>query len=156
VTTHRGQRIAACAGPVRLLGGSRGASGARAAPEALCGEGDEDGGRPGESCRSARAVPPRWLPSMTSSSGGESASVPGAGGARDAPGGLPRPRTSFVGRENELAEARALLDHNRLLTLTGPGGCGKTRLCIALAARVIGGFPDGVHFVPLAAIRDPS
>ena len=61
-----------------------------------------------------------------------------------------------MGRENELAQAQHLLDHNRLLTLTGPGGCGKTRLCIALAARVMDGFPEGVYFVPFAAIRDPS
>ena len=80
-----------------------------------------------------------------------------AGGARDAPGRLPRPRTSFVGRTSELAQARHLLGRNRLLTLTGPGGCGKTRLSIALAAGAAGGFPDGVHFVPLAvkrALRD--
>jgi predicted ATPase/DNA-binding CsgD family transcriptional regulator len=77
-------------------------------------------------------------------------------GARDAPGRLPRPRTSFVGRESELAQARHLLGHNRLLTLTGPGGCGKTRLSIALAARVMGAFPEGVRFVPLAAISDAS
>jgi non-specific serine/threonine protein kinase len=79
-----------------------------------------------------------------------------ADGASDAPGGLPRPRTSFVGRKSELDQAGHLLDRNRLLTLTGPGGCGKTRLSIALAAGATGGFPDGVHFVPLAAIRDPS
>src|ERR1700751_4025727 len=77
-------------------------------------------------------------------------------GAGDAPGRLPRPRTSFVGREKELAWARRLLGHNRLLTLTGPGGCGKTRLSIALAARVMDGFPEGVRFVPLAAISDAS
>jgi non-specific serine/threonine protein kinase len=94
---------------------------------------------------------------MTGSPDGESVtSVPAAHGVVDAPGGLPRPRTSFVGRENELAQARHLLGHNRLLTLTGPGGCGKTRLSIALAARAVGDFPEGVHFVPLAAIRDPS
>jgi predicted ATPase/DNA-binding CsgD family transcriptional regulator len=77
-------------------------------------------------------------------------------GARDAPGRLPRPRTSFVGRESELAQARHLLGHNRLLTLTGPGGCGKTRLSIALAAGMMDAFPEGVHFVPLAAISDAS
>jgi hypothetical protein len=79
-----------------------------------------------------------------------------SGGVRDAPGRLPRPRTSFVGRESELAQAGYLLGHNRLLTLTGPGGCGKTRLSIALAARVMGAFPEGVRFVPLAAISDAS
>ena len=79
-----------------------------------------------------------------------------SGGARDAPGRLPRPRTSFVGRESELAQARHLLGRNRLLTLTGPGGCGKTRLSIALAAAAAGAFPEGVRFVPLAAISDAS
>jgi predicted ATPase len=72
------------------------------------------------------------------------------------PGRLPRPRTSFVGRAAELAQARHLLAHSRLLTLTGPGGCGKTRLSIALAERARADFPDGVHFVSLAAIRDPA
>jgi hypothetical protein len=69
---------------------------------------------------------------------------------------VPRPRTSFVGRERELGSARRLLDGTRLLTLTGPGGSGKTWLSIALAARVQAGFRDGVRFVPLAAVRDPS
>ena len=68
----------------------------------------------------------------------------------------PRPRTSFVGREDELADARYLLEHNRLLTLTGPGGSGKTRLCIELASRAWSGFAGGVHFVSLAQIRDPA
>src|SRR5689334_1312887 len=81
---------------------------------------------------------------------------PAVSGAGDAPGRLPRPRTSFVGRESDLAQAQHLLGHNRLLTLTGPGGCGKTRLSIVLAARVIGAFPEGVCFVPLAAISDAS
>jgi non-specific serine/threonine protein kinase len=61
-----------------------------------------------------------------------------------------------VGRAAELAQARHLLAHSRLLTLTGPGGCGKTRLSIALATRATDDFPDGVHFVSLAAIRDPA
>jgi len=84
------------------------------------------------------------------------ASGTAAGGIRPVPSRLPRPRTSFVGREYEIAEARGLLDCNRLLTLTGPGGCGKTRLAIALAAGAADRFAQGVQFVSLAAIRDPS
>ena len=80
----------------------------------------------------------------------------GAADTGEAPGRVPRPRTSFVGRERELGSARRLLHGTRLLTLTGPGGSGKTRLCIALAARVEAEFRDGVQFVPLAAVRDPS
>ena len=71
-------------------------------------------------------------------------------------GNLPRPRTSFIGRDNELAEARQLLEHARLMTLTGAGGCGKTRFAIALANAVADDFPAGVHFVSLAAIQDPA
>ena len=71
-------------------------------------------------------------------------------------GGLPRPLTSFIGRERELAQARRLLAGSYLVTLTGPGGSGKTRLCIALAAEVAGDYPDGVFFVPLAPVRDPE
>jgi non-specific serine/threonine protein kinase len=70
--------------------------------------------------------------------------------------GLPRPRTSFVGRHHEIAEARRLLRSSSLLTLTGPGGCGKTRLALELAAGVADDFPRGAQFVGLAAIRDPS
>ena len=69
---------------------------------------------------------------------------------------LPRPLTSFIGREHELAQAERLLAGSRLVTLTGPGGSGKTRLCIALAAAVADGYPDGVYFVPLAPVRDPG
>src|SRR5215467_1163299 len=94
---------------------------------------------------------------MTAASGEElTASGTAAGGTRPVRSRLPRPRTSFVGREYEIAQARNLLECNRLLTLTGPGGCGKTRLAIALAADVTDRFGQGVHFVSLAAIRDPS
>src|SRR5579864_1356879 len=71
-------------------------------------------------------------------------------------GSLPRPLTSFIGRERELALARRLQQGNCLVTLTGPGGSGKTRLCIALAAEVAAEYPDGVYFVPLAPVRDPG
>ena len=69
---------------------------------------------------------------------------------------LPRPLTSFIGRERELAQAKRLLQGSHLVTLTGPGGSGKTRLCIALAAEVAADYPDGVYFVPLAPVRDPG
>ena len=69
---------------------------------------------------------------------------------------LPKPLTSFIGRERELAQAKRLLRDSYLVTLTGPGGSGKTRLCIALAAAVAGDYPDGVYFVPLAPVRDPG
>ena len=69
---------------------------------------------------------------------------------------LPRPLTSFIGRERELEQAKQLLAGSYLVTLTGPGGSGKTRLCIAVAAAVAGDYPDGVYFVPLAPVRDPG
>jgi predicted ATPase/DNA-binding CsgD family transcriptional regulator len=65
---------------------------------------------------------------------------------------LPAPLTRFVGRESELAEAAALLAEVRLLTLTGPGGAGKTRLALHVAATLSGQFPDGVWFVDLSAL----
>jgi predicted ATPase len=67
--------------------------------------------------------------------------------ATEAPGNLPRQLTSFVGRERELRELTGLLDRGRLLTLTGPGGSGKTRLGLELAAEVKDGYPGGVYFV---------
>ncbi len=69
---------------------------------------------------------------------------------------LPQVPTSFVGREAELAEAQRLLARSRLVTITGPGGVGKTRLSIELAHRVAKEYADGVVFVPLAAVRDPG
>src|SRR5207249_5129359 len=70
------------------------------------------------------------------------------------PHNLPVQLTSFVGREAELAEVRALLAENRLVTLTGSGGCGKTRLALQVAADVLADFPDGVWYVDLSPIAD--
>lgn len=67
---------------------------------------------------------------------------------------LPVPATVFVGRERELSEAGALLEQARLLTLTGPGGTGKTRLGMQLAAEAAERHPDGVFWAPLAALTD--
>ncbi|MDX6591701.1 MAG: hypothetical protein QOJ13_897 [Gaiellales bacterium] len=68
---------------------------------------------------------------------------------------LPEPVSSFVGRRRELAEAAVLLEGTRLLTISGPGGCGKTRFSIELARAALPGFPDGAFWVPLATLRDP-
>jgi predicted ATPase len=71
---------------------------------------------------------------------------------------LPVPATPFLGRERELSEVMELLlgDHTRLLTLTGPGGTGKTRLALQAAAEASDEYPDGVFWVPLAPLRDPA
>jgi predicted ATPase/class 3 adenylate cyclase len=67
---------------------------------------------------------------------------------------LPLERTSFVGREHEVMTATGLLEHARLLTLTGPGGIGKTRLALKIAADQLGRFADGVYLADLSAITD--
>jgi predicted ATPase/class 3 adenylate cyclase len=72
------------------------------------------------------------------------------------PNNLPVLATSFVGRVREVAEARRLLATTRLLTLTGPGGTGKTRLALQVAAESIEDYPDGVFFVPIEPIVDPA
>ncbi|MDQ2733376.1 MAG: adenylate/guanylate cyclase domain-containing protein, partial [Armatimonadota bacterium] len=72
------------------------------------------------------------------------------------PHNLPLQPTPFIGREGELKELRELLSKSRLLTLTGPGGTGKTRLCLQIAEENIDSFRDGCWFVPLEAITDPS
>lgn len=69
-------------------------------------------------------------------------------------GALPAELTSFVGRRRELSQARQLLGSSRMLTLTGVGGVGKTRLALRMAAEVRRTFPDGVWFVELAALHD--
>jgi predicted ATPase/class 3 adenylate cyclase len=69
---------------------------------------------------------------------------------------LPRQLTSFVGREREMAEVKGLLDTTALLTLTGTGGCGKTRLALQVAADLAEQFGDGVWLVELAALSDPE
>ena len=72
------------------------------------------------------------------------------------PGNLRPPTTSFIGRESEVAELQTTLKAHRLLTLTGVGGVGKTRLAVEVAARLADEFPDGVWFFDLAAVTDPA
>ncbi len=69
---------------------------------------------------------------------------------------LPGPLTSFVGRERELAAVAALVGAARLVTLTGPGGVGKTRLALRAAEELAADFPDGVVFVSLAELDQPA
>jgi len=69
---------------------------------------------------------------------------------------LPERLTSFVGRDRDLTNLRELLAASRLLTLTGPGGTGKTSLAIELARSAADAFADGAWFIPLDAVRDPA
>ncbi|HET9852284.1 MAG TPA: adenylate/guanylate cyclase domain-containing protein [Candidatus Limnocylindrales bacterium] len=72
------------------------------------------------------------------------------------PNNLPTQLTSFVGREKQLGEAGELLERNRLVTMTGPGGTGKTRLSLQVAANAAERYPDGVFFVALETVREPA
>ncbi|HUF07528.1 MAG TPA: adenylate/guanylate cyclase domain-containing protein [Candidatus Binatia bacterium] len=69
---------------------------------------------------------------------------------------LPAQATTFIGRDEEVARIRELLRENRLVTLTGPGGTGKTRLSLQVAAEELEAFADGVFFVALESVREPE
>src|SRR5260221_2786754 len=72
------------------------------------------------------------------------------------PTNLPTFLTTFIGRDTEIAEVIHLLHAARLLTLTGPGGCGKTRLALEAAAQLLPEFGDGAWWCDLAAVTDPA
>ena len=74
----------------------------------------------------------------------------------EAPTNLPGEVTTLIGRETEIAEVREALAGNRIVTLIGPGGSGKTRLALGVARETKSRFPNGVWFVDLAAVRDPA
>jgi predicted ATPase len=69
---------------------------------------------------------------------------------------LPLELSSFIGRELETAEVARLVDDYRLVTLTGPGGCGKTRLALEVARNILNAYPDGSWSVELASLTDPD
>jgi predicted ATPase len=69
---------------------------------------------------------------------------------------LPRPLTPLVGCDRELAEVAGLLADRRLVTLSGPGGCGKARLAVAVAGEVSAAFEGGVWWVELTAVSEPA
>jgi predicted ATPase/class 3 adenylate cyclase len=73
-----------------------------------------------------------------------------------APNNLPSVLSSFIGRRAEVAEVQRRVAGSRLVTLTGPGGCGKTRLALEAATRLQAGFPDGVWWIELAPLADPA
>ncbi|HKE37530.1 MAG TPA: NB-ARC domain-containing protein [Candidatus Baltobacteraceae bacterium] len=72
------------------------------------------------------------------------------------PDNLPIARTSFIGRERDVAEVKELLDRRALVTLAGSGGVGKTRLALQVGTELIDRYPDGVWFVDLAPLSDPE
>ena len=78
------------------------------------------------------------------------------GAAEAAHHNLPIPVTSFIGRQQELQEVAHRLNDAPLLTLTGIGGCGKTRLALEVARSVLSRYPDGVWLVDLAPVADPT
>ena len=69
---------------------------------------------------------------------------------------LPVQMTTFIGRDKEIAQVKHMLEDNRLVTLTGAGGTGKTRLALQVAVGISAGFTDGVFFVDLTPVRDPD
>jgi predicted ATPase/DNA-binding SARP family transcriptional activator len=77
---------------------------------------------------------------------------PSLGGAVEPPTNLPHPLGDLIGRDADVGEVRSLLAADRLVTLTGPGGVGKTRLALAVARGLVTGFPDGTWLVELAAL----
>ena len=83
---------------------------------------------------------------------GESAPVAADGGVHN----FPVVPTSFIGRAEPVREVGGLLDRHQLVTVTGPGGAGKTRLASEVARRAAGRFDDGVWLVELAMVHDPE
>jgi predicted ATPase/DNA-binding SARP family transcriptional activator len=81
---------------------------------------------------------------------------PAQPGAEQPPSPVPTPLTNLVGRLAEIVDLCGLLQDRRLVTLTGVGGCGKTRLAVAVAEEMAGRYPDGLRFVDLTPVSDPE
>ncbi len=97
--------------------------------------------------------------SAAAAAAGPAEAAPGSGGrpaARAAPGNLPAELTRFIGRSKEVAELKRLVARQRLVTVTGTGGCGKTRLALRVAADLLPELPDGAWLVELASLSDPT
>ena len=106
-----------------------------------------------------RPIDPAWMPGVTPVLTGaiqksqESQAIPILPAPKN---NLPAQMTSFIGRENEIGEIQTLLQDHRLVTLTGSGGVGKTRLALRVAEGLTDGFPDGVCLVELAPLSEPK
>jgi len=98
----------------------------------------------------------RAAPRNTAEDPGSAVEISGTPERGRPPNNLPLERTSFVGRERELADVKRLLSERRLLTLCGPGGAGKTRLALAVSRDIAEEFRDGVWWVELAPVADPE
>jgi predicted ATPase/DNA-binding XRE family transcriptional regulator len=108
--------------------------------------------------RCARAeLSAHWLP-PTDLTPSPTSTPPSAPAPSRCPSTLPAPTTALIGRETDVAVLSAMLcrPDGRLVTLTGPGGVGKTRLALQVAAELEGAFADGVHLVELALLREPA
>src|SRR5262249_46555444 len=82
--------------------------------------------------------------------------APSETASHDVPNNVPAQLTSFIGRKREMEEVMGLLGEARLVTLTGPGGCGKTRLAYQTALRMLVAYPDGVWVAELAPLADAT
>jgi hypothetical protein len=104
---------------------------------------------PDETNHAPRDAPPWDL--SKDRTGSQLASLP-----KQSPDNLPLELSSFIGREREISEVRRLLGDTCLVTLTGPGGSGKTRFALAVAQDLVEEFEDGIWWVELASLSDPE